>query len=197
MNDLDPTGEGDATVFRDVLMLTLLGFVTIVVLLLPHLNPPAAKETARPAGNVVVEARWGDGLQSDVDLWVMGPGDRPVGYSRKNGVAFDLLRDDLGLDRDLTNLNYEFAFSHGAPAGEYIVNLHLFRLGNDPPPITVSVVISLRNAATGTLTKITSRQVTLRREGGEVTVQRFRLDAQGSLVPGSLNQLPRHLRNLG
>jgi len=197
MNDHDPSGEGDATVFRDVLMLTLLGFVTIVVLLLPHLNPPAARADARPAGNVVVEARWGDGLQSDVDLWVKGPGDRPVGYSRKNGTAFDLLRDDLGSKRDLTNLNYEFAFSHGAPAGEYIINLHLFRLGSEPPPIIVKVVISLRDPTTGALTKIAARQVMLARQGEEVTVQRFRLNARGALVPNSLNQLPKHLRSTG
>ena len=32
----------DGTVFRDVIMLALLGFVTIVILLLPHLHPPTA-----------------------------------------------------------------------------------------------------------------------------------------------------------
>ncbi len=197
MHDHDPPGESDATVFRDVLMLTLLGFVTIVVLLLPHLNPPTARADARPAGNVVVEARWGDGLHSDIDLWVKGPGDGPVGYSRKNGTAFDLLRDDLGTERDLTNLNYEFAFSHGAPAGEYIINLHLFKLGSEPPPITVSVVISLRDPATGALTRIAAHQVVLTRQGEEVTVQRFRLNAHGTLVPGSLNQVPKKLRSMG
>ncbi len=43
MQGLDPIdGEGgDGTVFRDVIMLALLGFVTIVILLLPHLNPPS------------------------------------------------------------------------------------------------------------------------------------------------------------
>jgi len=197
MNDLDPVAEGDATVFRDVLMLTLLGFVTIVVLLLPHLNPPEAKATAQPAGNVVVEARWTDGLRSDVDLWVKGPGDRPVGYSRKNGALFDLLRDDLGTNRDLTDLNYEFAFTRGAPAGEYIVNLHLYAIKGEPLPIDVSVVISLRVAASGMLKEIASRQVALTREGEEVTVLRFRLDEHGALLAGSLNQLPKRLRETG
>jgi hypothetical protein len=143
VNDLDPVIEDDATVFRDVLMLTLLGFVTIVVLLLPHLNPPQATASAKPPGNVVVEARWADGLRSDIDLWVQGPGDQPVGYSRKSGAVFDLLRDDLGVSRDLTDLNYEFAFSRGAPAGEYAVNLHLYGTKGETLPITVTVMISL------------------------------------------------------
>ena len=68
--------DGD-TVFRDVIMLALAGFVAIVILLLPHLNPPgkAAQENTSPPGNVIVEVRWPDDLDSDVDLWVQAPGD--------------------------------------------------------------------------------------------------------------------------
>jgi len=197
MNELDPTAEADATVFRDVLMLTLLGFVTIVVLMLPHLNPPEARADAKPAGNLVVEARWPDGSRSDVDLWVQGPGDRPVGYSRKNGNLFDLLRDDLGANRDLTDLNYEFAFTRGAPAGEYTVNLHLYGLRGEVPPVPVDVVISLRDPVSGKLSEIAARKVVLTREGEEVTVLRFRLDRHGALLAGSLNQLPKSLRDTG
>ncbi|RMF36305.1 MAG: hypothetical protein D6754_11635 [Alphaproteobacteria bacterium] len=188
--------EDSGTVFRDVIMLTLLGFVTIVVLMLPHLNPPKADDTAKPAGNIVVEARWADGSSSDVDLWVQGPGDKPVGYSRKNGELFDLLRDDLGTERDLTGLNYEFAFSRGAPAGEYIVNLHLYSLRKETPPVSVEVAISLRNPVNGTLERIASRRVELNRQGEEITVQRFRLDANGALVRDSLNRLPKQLRSV-
>jgi hypothetical protein len=197
MNDLDQLLDDDATVFRDVLMLTLLGFVTIVILLLPHLNPPEAQASAKPAGNVVVEARWADGLRSDIDLWVQGPGDQSVGYSRKSGAVFDLLRDDLGASRDLTDLNYEFAFSRGAPAGEYAVNLHLFGANGETLPITVGVVISLRDPDTGALSQIAAREVPLTRQGEEITVVRFQLDANGALRPGSLNRLPKPLRQTG
>ena len=59
---------GDGTVFRDVIMLALLGFVTIVVLLLPHLNPPTlADEEVVAPGNVIVEVRWADGLNARSD----------------------------------------------------------------------------------------------------------------------------------
>ena len=77
MHGLDPfDGTDDGTVFRDVIMLALLGFVTIVILLLPHLNPPTqAAASADPPGNVIVELRWPDELDTDVDLWVEGPGD--------------------------------------------------------------------------------------------------------------------------
>jgi hypothetical protein len=42
----------------------------MVILLLPHINPPgkAAQENTQPPGNVIVEVRWPDELDSDVDL---------------------------------------------------------------------------------------------------------------------------------
>lgn len=194
MHDPDPGDDAEGTVFRDLIMLTLMGFVTMVILMIPHLNPPAAMAEAKPAGNVVVEARWADGWQSDVDLWVKAPDDAPVGYSRKSGAVFDLLRDDLGAVLDRTALNYEFAFSRGAPAGEYVVNLHLFNPGADRPPVPVEVTVSLRSPETGRMVRIVARTVSLVRRGEEVTVARFRLDGAARLVAGSLNHLPKPLR---
>lgn len=196
MPDLDLLGgEDDGTVFRDVIMLALLGFVTIVVLLLPHLNPPAAKSAvAEPPGNLTVEVRWPDELDTDVDLWVQAPGDRPVGYANRGGAVFDLLRDDLGHLRDATDLNYEVAYTRGAPAGEYTVNLHLYSNKAGRLPVPVVVVVQLRAADGEAQRLIAKRRVELTRLGEEVTVARFALDDQARLVPGSLHDLPRPLR---
>ena len=81
MDGLDPLDvESSDTVFRDVIMLALAGFVAIVIILLPHLNPPGkAVKTATPPGNVIVELRWPDSLNTDVDLWLKVPRDVPVG----------------------------------------------------------------------------------------------------------------------
>jgi hypothetical protein len=109
MHGLDPSEEDAAdTVFRDVVMLALAGFVVLVIMLLPHLNPPGAKtaDDTTPPGNVIVEVRWPDEIDADVDLWVQAPGDIPVGYSNKGGAVFNLLRDDLGKRADVTGLNY-------------------------------------------------------------------------------------------
>jgi len=129
MHELDAfDDDGGGTVFRDVIMLALAGFVVIVLLILPHLNPPTkvAEESARPPGNVMVEMRWPDDMDTDVDLWVEAPGDNPVGYSSKGGNVFNLLRDDRGHLHDASNLNYEVSYSRGVPVGEYTVNLHLY-----------------------------------------------------------------------
>jgi hypothetical protein len=187
--------DGD-TVFRDVIMLALAGFVAMVILLLPHLNPPGktAEETTQPPGNVIVEVRWPDGLDSDVDLWVEAPGDIPVGYSNKGGVIFNLLRDDLGKRADATGMNYEVSYSRGIPAGEYTVNIHLYRNAANVFPIPVTVVTSVKKSPKESARQLLASKIELIREGEELTVYRFRLSEDGSLVPGSVHSLQRNLR---
>jgi hypothetical protein len=184
------------TVFRDVIMLALAGFVAMVLLLLPHLNPPgeAAKENTQPPGNVIVEVRWPDELDSDVDLWVEAPGDVPVGYSNKGGVIFNLLRDDLGKRADATGMNYEVSYSRGIPAGEYTVNVHLYRNPAGVFPIPVTVVTSVKKSSKESARQLLASNIELVREGEELTVYRFRLSEDGDLVPGSVHSLQRKLR---
>ena len=197
MLGLDPLDEdASGTVFRDVVMLALVGFVALVVMLLPHLNPPGAKtaDDVAPPGNVIVEVRWPDELDADVDLWVEAPGDIPVGYSNKGGTIFNLLRDDLGKRADATGLNYEISYSRGIPAGEYTVNIHLYRNASNVFPIPVTVVASVKRSPKESARQLLASKVELVREGEEVTVYRFRLSEDGSLVPGSVHSLQRNLR---
>jgi hypothetical protein len=197
MQELDPLEEDDSdTVFRDVIFLALAGFIAIVLLLLPHLNPPAkAEEEAPSPGNVIVEIRWPDDVNTDVDLWVEAPGDVPVGYSNKGGLVFNLLRDDLGLHADFSGLNYEVAYSRGIPAGDYTINLHLYRDLSGRLPVPVTVVVSVKASPDQAAKQILATKMTLKHEGEELTAFRFSLDEFGRLVRGSVHDLPRPLRS--
>ena len=197
MNSLDPFDDDDSgTVFRDVITLALAGFVAMVILLLPHLNPRGenAQASTEPPGNVIVEVRWPDELDSDVDLWVEAPGDIPVGYSNKGGAIFNLLRDDLGQRADATDLNYEVTYSRGIPPGEYTINVHLYRNAGAVLPIPVTVVTSVKKSPTERARQLLASKVELVREGQELTVYRFRLAEGGELVSGSVHALQRDLR---
>lgn len=199
MQGLDQFDDEDVngTVFRDVITLALCGFVAVVILLLPHLNP---KQEAKAAvaitvpGNVMIEARWADELDSDIDLWVQAPGDVPVGYSNKSGVIFNLLRDDLGRNADPTQLNYEVTYSRGVPPGEYAVNLHMYRNKSKVSPVKVTVVTSVKKPNSESAKQILTSSVDLMAENQETTVYRFKLTEAGELVPGSVNSLPKPLR---
>jgi hypothetical protein len=190
-------GDDTGTVFRDTIMLALAGFVALVILMLPYLNPKQTKsaENMDPPGNVIIEARWPDDLDTDVDLWVEAPGDMPVGYSNKGGLIFNLLRDDLGHRADATQMNYEVSYSRGIPPGEYTVNLHLYRNAAQVSPIPVTVVASVKKTAQESARQLLATHLDLTREGQERTVFRFRIDDKGNLVPGSVTSLQRPIRN--
>lgn len=197
MQGLDPFDEDAAgVVFRDVILLALLGFVAVVILLLPHVNPPKSKAADMTTpGNVIVQIKWPDQIDADVDLWVLAPGDRPVGYSAPQGLIFDLLRDDLGHFHDVTSANYEIAYSRGIPAGEYVVNVHMYRDVDGVWPVPVIAIVSVKNDPAKPARQILVGKVNLVRENQEVTVFRFRLDDKGSLITSSVNQLFKELRN--
>jgi hypothetical protein len=192
----DGDDDGSSTVFRDVIMLALVGFVALVIIMLPHIQPPGAKTTSEitAPGNVIVEVRWPDEVDADVDLWVQAPGDLPVGYSNKGGAVFNLLRDDLGMRADVTGLNYETSYSRGIPPGEYTVNLHLYRNPSQLYPVHATVVTSVKRDTQERAEQLLASKVLLLSEGEETTVYRFRLTEAGDLVAGSVHSLSRELR---
>ena len=197
MQELDFLEEdGTSTVFRDVIFLALAGFVAMVLLLLPHLNPPATADEGTPApGNVIVEISWPDEIDADVDLWVEAPGDSPVGYSNKGGLIFNLLRDDLGGQADVTEINYEVSYSRGVPPGEYTVNVHLYRDMSGQLPLSVNVSVSVKPNSKVSAKRILTTKLQLQNQGQELTAFRFSLDDKGKLIPGSVHDLPKPLRS--
>jgi len=189
--------DDSGTIFRDVTLLALSGFVALVVMMVPFINPTAEVEletSASEPGNVIVEIHWPPELDADVDLWVKAPGDIPVGYSNKGTALVNLLRDDLGQFNDLTDANYEVTYSRGIVSGEWVVNVHAFRMDLErPPPIPVRTVVSVMRPDFLRPVQILEKQIDLVRLGQERTVFRFKLSDEGKLVRGSTNDLQRPL----
>jgi hypothetical protein len=190
-----PIATDDTTdvVWRDLILLALLGMTACVVLMLAWIaeGKKATSEVTSP-GAVMVEAVWPEGNPSDVDLWVQAPGDTPVGYSNKGGVVFNLLRDDLGDFADILPSNYEHAYARAIVPGEYTVNLHVYR-AKGSMPFEATVQVSIRHPQY--TTKLLQTKVTLRREGEERTAFRFKLTEDGALVPGSVHAAFKALRS--
>ena len=198
-NPLEDENEIDTadTVFRDMTMLALSGFVIIVLLLLPWLNIVAQDEaTKEPSGSVIVEVLWPDDRNVDVDLWVKSPDDAAVGFSNMAGYYFNLLRDDLGVYKDPTPINYEVAYSRGINPGEHIVNLHLYREDISAfNPFEAKVVVTVVNPTTKVRQQLLESSVLLDEIGKELTIFRFELDEDGNLNKESLNNKFVQLRS--
>jgi hypothetical protein len=163
---------------RDLLLL-------VIIVLLIFQNPPVPKtvaESSKMPGQMSISAAWPEG-HVDVDLWVQGPGDRPVGYSNRAGKIFNLLRDDIG-DSEKTPTNYENVYSRGLPAGEYIINLHCYSRCRNPETVGVEIRFGQADSM-----KLLAEEVVQLAPTQERTVLRFRLDGKGSVVPGSVNRV--------
>lgn len=185
--------DSGGTVFRDVLLLALIGFVAMVVMMLPHLaRKEQNTEEQKAPGNVVVEMHWPDELDADVDLWVQAPGDIPVGFFNQGGRFFNLLRDDLGAEGDVTGKNYEISYSRGIPEGEYIVNVHMYGPLPAGLEVPVQVIVSIKRRF-DSLQPVIRTEVLLTRRNQEETATRFRLTGDGELVTGSVNNIRRRL----
>lgn len=188
-----------ATLYRDVLFNLLFAFFVLTVLMLPHLNPPADEAKSKPPGNIIVHITWPPG-NTDVDLWVDGPGElTPVGYSNKGGVLWNLLRDDLGTIPDVTGINYENAYSRGILPGDYTINVHCYRCRQLPVPVDMEV--SLAPDAAGSAGKaraelIATSRVELRADGQERTALRFSINADGGVDAASFSTVFRPLRTM-
>lgn len=154
-------------------------FALLFLLLLAVMNPPEEKsETDEPPpGLIMVELRWPDDIDVDIDLWVKAPNDQPVGYSNRSSKIFDLLRDDLGSRGDVMNLNYENAFSRGIVEGRYCVNVHYFRGGI--PDVPISIRMTFKKKDQGQPSLIFSHKDYMRREGEELTIYCLNLDKLG------------------
>jgi hypothetical protein len=186
--------------YADFLAGVLVIFAVVAIMMLFQVTDPKQKMKdgdIKSPGTVMVETFWKE--NTDVDVWVKSPNDLPVGYSRKTGRYFDLLRDDLGNKYEASaNIHHENVFSRNAPEGEYVVNLHMYsNRDNSPFPIEVTVDVRIVKSSDNDkipIIKVLRTKVPLIKLGEEVTVVRFRLDAEANLVPDSINHSSMPLR---
>lgn len=167
-------------------LFNLLGvLITFIVVLLAQINPPTDPQIT-PPGNMVASITWPAG-SIDVDIWVSSYGDLAVGYSRRSGKVWSLLRDDLGTANDATPLNFEAAFTRGLPDGEYAVNVRCYGCaGHVPVPVSAEVRL-----ADGAL--IWRGVVDLVADKQERTAIRFKM-ADGAVVAGSESQVFKRMK---
>ena len=83
------------------------------------------------------------------------------------------------------------------PPGEYIVNVHAYRLEPNEAPMRVTIYVRAMLVSENNFYEVAQQSVDLNHEGEQVTVLRFSLNEHGALVPGSINNLQADLRTSG
>lgn len=182
--------------FRTYSLIVVSMFAILTVVMIQSLNPKAdsGKGEIKAAGDIIAHIVWPNG-DTDVDLWMMGPGEPgPVGYSNKAGIIWNLLRDDRGQLPDATPINYEDAFTRGIVPGEYIINVQCFRCANATFPFTVDMGISKRNRhSNGSIENIVVTKIVFKADGQEKTGVRFVVNDKGEVEMDSINNVYQHL----
>lgn len=183
-------------ILTDLLYLLLFGLIVILIILIFHINPPtqARENDIEQPGNMLVELRWPDDRDVDLDLWVQGPKGPPVGYSNKGGILFNLLRDDLGLYNDESSLNYEISTSRGLPAGDYTVNVHYYNKNSGPDLVEAEVLVSIKKDAASSAKQVLKSVVKMTFQKQELTVFRFKIDEHGNVITGTVHNQFKALR---
>lgn len=191
---MDNTGYSKS--YADVFLAVAFSLAVLIALLLPLINPPqkVSEDAPNPQGNIIVELTWPDELDVDVDLWVRGEADMvAVGYSNKGGPLFNLLRDDLGVNDDLSRKNMEITYSRGVPDGEYIINAHLFNTKQHKGSVPIRLVVSLKENDLARGSQLFAVNAELLFYGEEKTLARF-IIYDGKYIAQSFNTLQENIR---
>jgi hypothetical protein len=176
--------------YRDLLFTMMIAFMAMSIMALIITTKKLETDSINQ-GNILIELFWDKTITADIDLWVKAPNEKSVGYSRKNGITFNLLRDDLGRAYDPESRNSEIAVGRGIKSGEYIVNIHRFSSITESP---ISCTISVTVHKNGTTVNIFKEKHVLTLPLEEATVARFTLDETGHYNPASFNKVFRSLR---
>jgi hypothetical protein len=188
-----PIGLG----FTDLLFNALLGFVVMFVLAFLMINPVAKTGAVDAKAEFLVTLSWPDGRSEDVDLYVEDPSGNLVWFRAREGGPMHLDRDDLGrandvirvAGREIVNpLNQEVVSIRGIQAGEYVVNLHLYRAERDSAEVPATVKVEKLNPR---VEIVFYGEVVLSRPSEERTAVRFSVRADGGVH--DVNHLPKEL----
>jgi hypothetical protein len=183
--------------FTDLLFNALLGFVVMFVLAFLLINPIARTGAVDAKAEFLITLSWPDGRSEDVDLYVEDPSGNLVWFRAREAGLMHLDRDDLGRRNDVVQvgtreiaspLNQEVVSIRGIQAGEYVVNLHLYRAAADARPVPATLKVEKLNPK---VEIVFYGEIVLDRPSDERTAVRFSLRADGRVA--DVSQLPKAL----
>ncbi len=172
----------------------LLCLVAILLILVLTESPTKATPTVDTLGVYAVTMSWDRGSNDDVDLYVKDPDGNVVYFASEDVGLMHLETDDLGTKASGTYGNIrtvahtERVIIRGAIPGEYVVNAMEYTK-NDKGTLD-HVTLTLWRLRGNDL-EVTSKEVTLARNGQIEFGFRFTLDAKGNVT--NVNHLPEDI----
>ena len=198
--------KANAIAAVDLLLNLLMLFIVIAAIAIAQMNRPTAEKSIELKAELVIELTWAAQNFSDLDLWLLLPDGRRVGFPEKDVGVASLDRDDRGALGDtyepspgeakLIAVNKETTVVRANLPGRYAVNVHYFHRSTeadigtaekDPSPDPVVVKLTRLNPR---LVELASRTIDLGKVGSERTAFCFELGADGAVAVDATCDVP-------
>jgi hypothetical protein len=182
----------------DLLMNLLMLFVVVSAIAVARMNRPAQEKAVDPKAELLIELSWADHNFDDLDLWVLLPDGRKVGFTNKDVGVVSLDRDDRGAHGDLYRsdggeervipVNREVAAVRAVLPGRYAVNVHYYHdfsesdIGAPETSASPDPVIVKLTRLNPRVVELVTRRVALGKVGSQPTAFCFELDASGAVT---------------
>jgi hypothetical protein len=176
------------TGFNDLLL--TIGLLFLIIIFITIITPDTHKETdglIDPKTAYYIELTWPDGSAADIDLWVLGPDKKQLGYKSKDIGYMSLERDDLGNVNDyfyINGRNYrnpnniEMALIRTALPGQWWVNVYYYHPYTEKKPVEVKIrFIRMKNYQV-----LLQASIILSKRDEQRTVTSFVIDNKGRII---------------
>lgn len=170
----------------DVLFLLLMTFVFMFIILIAILKTEESPHKITDRNQYVIKMTWTADSRVDLDLWMLLPNERAVGFRQKDVSGSFLQRDDLGLTNDVivtpngkttySPLNEETINIRTVIPGRHYINVHMFK-SSEPPNTPITVELSIIQVTP--FKEIIMGAQTIKIVGQELTLAIFDLDETG------------------
>lgn len=197
---MNANGSDKATAMAaiDLLLNLLMLFVVVSAIAIAQMNKPAQEKSVELKAEMVIELTWADLNFDDLDLWVLLPDGRRVGFNGRDAGVASLDRDDRGGFGDtyagahgetkVIAINKETTVIRANLPGRYAVNVHYFHRYSEsdigvaqanPAPDPVAVKLTKLNPR---LVELAQHTVALGKVGSQRTAFCFEIDATGAVT---------------
>ena len=182
--------DGSLVSFLDVVLNSCLCFMFLLAVSLANLSLKQAQaDVEKPKAESLITVDWDPNRDVDVDTWLQTPNGDILYFRKKANEYAHIDHDDTGNAGDVIRLpdgtvkvnpfNQEIATFRQAGAGEWVVNVHLYRMDPRKAPVAVSVRVLKLNPK---VTEVSNRTLTLTRSWEEQTAVRLQLDGRGNVL---------------
>ncbi len=176
------------TSFLDVLFNFLLATVVLLVISVLHIVVEQNKADIKVNAEFVITLEWDHDQDNDVDIWVEDPNGIVLWYRYQEVGVMHGDRDDKGwmddiyVNGEIIKINQEIITFRGIVEGDWVINIHLYRIGQsvrDKEGSTVKISLIKLNPKAIIIFKKEYRMETY---WEQITVARFHMTGAGTVL---------------